>query len=258
MRLTLASGFRLQLFLRLLTALSAYLCAQVSVWARGTGARVWLPESVTTTAPAIDRLFYLVLAITGAVFLLVEATLLVFLIRYRRREGRPAHYTHGNNLVEIIWTVIPALILMMLATRSQRVWSQIRGTPPPPDLEVEITAEQFAWNIRYAGADGTFNTADDVTTINQLHLPVHETVLIRLKSKDVIHSFFVPQFRMKLDTVPGLTGRLWISTTKTGSYEIACAELCGLGHYRMRGFLTIESAEAFHEWLAKTLAEQQT
>ena len=241
-----------------LTAGCVWLLTQAPAWAFGaTGVRVWLPEAVTTTAPAIDRLFYLILAITGVVFLLVQATLLTFIVRYRRRPGRRADYIHGNQVVEIIWTVIPALILSYLAFHSQRVWSQVRGTPPLANLEIEITAEQFAWNIRYPGADGVFNTADDITTINQLHLPVHETVLVHLKSKDVIHSFFVPQFRMKLDAVPGMTGRLWFSTTKTGNFEIACAELCGLGHYRMRGFLTIEPDEAFHTWLAQTLAEQQ-
>jgi len=226
-------------------------------WAASTpGVRVWLPEGITTTAPMIDRLFYLILGITGFVFLLVQATLVWFLIRYRQRPGRPAAYTHGNLLVEVIWTAIPALILIFLATRSQSLWAQMRGTPPLPDLEVEITAEQFAWNVRYAGPDGVLNTADDITTINQLHLPVHQTIFIRLKSKDVIHSFFVPQFRMKQDAVPGLTSRIWISATKTGNFEIACAELCGLGHYRMRGFLTIEPPAAFQAWLAQAKAGQ--
>ena len=118
--------------------------------------------------------------------------------------------------------------------------------------------EQFAWNVRYAGADGVLNTSDDITTINQLHLPVQQTVLFRIKSKDVIHSFFVPQFRMKQDAVPGLTSRLWVKPMKVGQYEIACAELCGLGHYRMRGFLVIESPEAFQGWLAEQLTEQQS
>ena len=238
--------------LRWAAGMVSWVAAQSNAWADGpAGVRVWLPEAVTTTAPAVDRLFYLILAITGVVFLLVQATLLAFIVQYRRRPGRRAAYTHGNRLVEIIWTVIPSLILVFLTFHSQQVWSQVRGNPPPANLEIEITAEQFAWNIRYAGADGVFNTADDITTLNQLHLPVHETVLIRLKSKDVIHSFFVPQFRMKLDAVPCLTGRLWITTTKPGNFEIACAELCGLGHYRMRGFLTIEPDEAFHTWLAE-------
>lgn len=217
---------------------------------------IWLPEGVSTYAPTIDRLFYIILLITGAVFVLVQGTLLYCVVRYRRRHGRRATYTHGNTAVEIIWTLIPALILIGLAVYSQNVWSSIRGTPPPHDLEVKITGEQFAWNIQYPGADGTFDTADDPTTLNQLHIPVHQTVLIHLASKDVIHSFFVPQFRVKQDAVPGLTGRLWLSATKTGHFEIACAELCGLGHYRMRGFLTIESPEEFAAWLADTLAER--
>lgn len=230
-----------------------------AAWAFGHGgARVWLPEGVSSVAPAIDRLFYIILWITGAVFVAVEGTLLVFLVRYRQRPGRRAAYTHGNAFVETIWTVIPAAILVWLAFYNQRVWSQVRGTPPPHDLEIEVTAEQFAWNIRYAGADGALNTADDITTINQLHLPVQQTVLIHLKSKDVIHSFFVPQFRFKQDTVPGLTGRVWLEAVKEGQYEIACAELCGLGHYRMRGYLTIEPSEAFTAWLAAQQAEQGT
>ena len=238
-----------------LVAIVAWLGEQASAWALGgSGVRVWLPEGITTTAPMVDQLFYLILWITGIAFVLVQATLLYFIIRYRHRPGRKAGYTHGNSLIEIVWTVIPGIILVGLTFQSQRVWSQVRGTPPPPEFEVEITGEQFAWNIRYAGADGRLNTVDDITTINQLHLPVHQVVLIHLKSKDVIHSFFVPQFRMKLDAVPGMTGRLWLSATKTGNFQIACAELCGLGHYRMRGFLTIESLEEFHAWLAETAA----
>ena len=235
----------------------AWLFMPASAWALGgSGVQVWLPEGVTTTAPAIDQLFYVILAITGVVFVGVQLTLIAFVIRYRHRPERRAYYTHGNHLVEIIWTIIPSGVLIMLALQSQHVWSQIRGTPPPEDLSIEITAEQFAWNIRYAGADRLLNTADDITTINQLHLPVRQTVLIRLKSKDVIHSFFVPQFRMKQDAVPGLTGRMWISATKTGHFEIACAELCGLGHYRMRGFLVIEPPEAFQTWLTQQAAGQ--
>ena len=245
-------------FVPWLVGLASWAFVQASAWAfgGGSGVRIWLPEAVTTTAPQIDRLFYLVLTITGAAFVLVQVTLVAFLIRYRFRSGRRAAYTHGNTAVEIVWTVIPAIILVGLTVQSQRVWATVRGTPPPPDLSVEITAEQFAWNVRYAGADGAFGTADDVSTINQLHLPVKKTVLFHIKSKDVIHSFFVPQFRMKQDAVPGLTSRLWVSATKTGKFEIACAELCGLGHYRMRGFLEIESPEAFQAWLAETKANE--
>ena len=216
----------------------------------------WFPESVSTYGPQIDRLFLLILWITGAIFFLVEGALLFFLVRYRHRPGRTAAYLHGNTVAEVIWTVIPAVIVIWLAFGSQRVWSQIQGPPPAHQLELAVTAEQFAWNIRYPGPDGTLNTPDDLETINQLHIPVGQVVLIQLTSKDVIHSFFLPQFRLKRDAVPGFTGRVWIQATKTGNYEIVCAELCGNSHYRMRGFLTIDTPEAFQAWLAKERAEQ--
>ena len=156
----------------------------------------WFPENVSTYGPQIDRLFLLILWITGAIFFLVEGALLVFLVRYRHRPGRSAAYLHGNTTAEVIWTVVPALIVIWLAFGSQRVWSQIQGSPPPHQLEIEVQAEQFAWNIRYAGPDGTLDTPDDLQTINQLHIPVGQVVLVRLKSKDVIHSLFLPQFRI--------------------------------------------------------------
>jgi len=222
----------------------------------GSGARIWLPEAASTSAPIVDQLFYAVLAMTGVVFVLVQGTLLYFVIRYRHRPDRRAAYTHGNTMAEIVWTVIPALILIGLAVYNQRAWARVRGTPPPSETEVEIQGEQFAWNIRYPGADRQLHTADDLITINQLHLPVRQTVLLHVTAKDVIHSFFVPAFRVKQDATPGLTARMWIEPTKTGDYEIACAELCGLGHYRMRGFLTIEEPDAFHTWLSQLQAEQ--
>ena len=215
----------------------------------------WLPETVSSYGAQIDRLFLAILWVTGIIFVLVEAALLWFLIRYRSRPGRTATYVHGNHVAELIWTLIPALIVMVLGWHSQRVWAHIQGPPPPHQLVLEVNAEQFAWNIRYAGADGALHTADDIETINQLHLPVDQVALVQLTSKDVIHSFFLPQFRLKRDAVPGLTGRVWLKPTKTGHYEIVCAELCGLGHYRMRGFVTIESPAEFQAWLKQVQSE---
>jgi cytochrome c oxidase subunit 2 len=240
-------------------AIIGWLAIQATAFAAdAAGVRVWLPEAITTTGPAIDRLFYIILWITGVVFVLVQATLLWFLVRYRRRPGRPAAYTHGNALIEVVWTVIPSCILVWLAVQNQRVWSAVHRLPPSPDFEVEVSAQQFEWHMRYPGADGRLRTDDDVVAINQLHLPVNQTILLHVRSNDVIHSFFVPQFRLKRDAVPGLTGRLWLSATKTGRFEIACAELCGLGHYRMRGFLVIETPDEVRAWLAQKLAEQQS
>lgn len=209
-----------------------------------------LPENLSTFGGAIDRLFYTILGITGFFFLLVQGLLLWFVVGYRRRDGARAHYTHGNAVLEIVWTAIPALILVGLTVASQRVWASVKREPPLHALEVEVLAEQFAWNVRYPGADGLFGTVDDITTVGDLHVPVHTPVVVRLKSKDVVHSFFVPQLRLKQDAVPGLPGRLWFAATQPGQAVITCAELCGFGHYNMRGVITIESLEVFQTWLA--------
>ncbi len=121
-------------------------------------------------------------------------------------------------------------------------------------MQIEVTAEQFAWNIRYPGPDGQFGTPDDVVTLNQLHFPVGQKVVVSLHSKDVIHSFFLPEFRVKQDAVPGMTTKVWFDASHVGQWEIACAELCGLGHYRMKGFLTADSPEDFQKWLAEQAA----
>ena len=104
--------------------------------------------------------------------------------------------------------------------------------------------------------DGQFGTADDVSTINQLHLPLGQPIMVNLSSKDVIHSFFVPEFRVKQDAVPGLPTRIWLEPIKQGQYEIRCAELCGLGHYRMKGFVTTEPLSDFQKWLVEAKANE--
>jgi cytochrome c oxidase subunit 2 len=149
--------------------------------------------------------------------------------------------------------VVFLLIDVNLAYQDHAAWEAVWGAPPSAAeaLHVEVMPEQFAWNIRYAGPDGIFRTADDVTTINQLHIPANRPVIVQLSSKDVIHSFFLPNLRIKMDAVPGLVTSLYFQAVKAGTYDIACAEHCGFGHYRMRGFLVVEeSTKAFDAWLA--------
>ena len=216
------------------------------------------PESASSIGPKIDQLFWVILWITGVFFFIVQGGLLFFVLKYRNRPGQKAAYVHGNAAVEVVWTVIPALILAGLTVASQKLWVEIRYPEhaPSTSVQVEILAEQFAWNIRYPGPDGQFETADDVTTINQLHLPVGTPVLVKIRSKDVIHSFFVPEFRIKQDAVPGLPTQVWLEATRAGLFEIRCAELCGLGHYRMKGFVTTEPLTDFQNWLKETKANE--
>ncbi len=240
----------------------------------------WLPKSVSTNGGPIDRIFYVILIVTGVVFVVVQATLVIFLFKYRAKAGATAHYTHGNNRLEAVWTAVPAVFLAGLALVSQQVWGGIKpsagfrgdATGPGAPVVIEIVAQQFAWNVRYPGADGVFGrrdvtrvsgtnpigldptdpaSADDIVDLNHLNLPVNRPIQVRLTSKDVLHSFFLPDFRVKQDAVPGMQVNVFFDALEVGDFEIACAELCGMQHYQMRGFVHVHEREAFNTWLAE-------
>lgn len=215
-----------------------------------------LPESVSTFGSSIDGLYYVILVITGAVFLLTEATLIWFLIRYRHREGRRAEYVHGNLSAEVIWTLIPFVIVLGLALGSKSVWDTVRDPANIPEgaLDLLVEAKQFEWNTTYPGPDGVLDSDDDYTLRNQMHIPVGRAVRILLTSEDVIHSFFIPDFRVKQDAVPGLETVVWFEATEPGEYALGCAELCGIGHYRMRGRVVAHGEEDFEAWEDEQMA----
>lgn len=215
------------------------------------------------------------------------------LARFRQSRHPVADYkgvtSHRSTYIEIGVAVVEAVLLIGFAIP---LWAaRVDDLPPENEaLVIQVTGEQFAWNVHYPGTDRAFGRTDiqlldlqsnplgldreseaakdDVTTVNQLYLPVNRPVVVRLRSKDVIHSFGVPEFRVKQDAVPGFTIPIWFTPTittaemrtKTGNpsfdYEIACAQLCGLGHARMRGVVTVVSGEEFDKWLADQLAEQ--
>jgi cytochrome c oxidase subunit 2 len=214
----------------------------------------WLPENVSTYGRDIDWLFHLIYWITGITAILVFVTMLAFLVMYKDRPGRRARYTHGNSTLEIVWTVVPSLILVVLTVLSVPAWSKIKmAAPPPSDFVLEVTAKQFNWQIVYPGADGKFGTGDDKTLLDEMHVPVNKVVHVILKSQDVIHSFFVPQFRMKQDAVPGRAITQWFEATKPGKYELPCAELCGFGHSGMKGWVYVHTADDYKKWAAENL-----
>jgi len=208
----------------------------------------WLPENVSSYGQDIDWLFYLIYYITGATFVLVAAAMVIFLVLYRHREGRRATYTHGNATLEIVWTVVPALILVILTFLSVPTWGRIQQHLPASDLHIRITAKQFNWEVAYPGPDGKFDTEDDRTFDNEVHVPVGKPVIFHLTSKDVIHSVFLPHLRFKQDAVPGREIVRWVQATKPGKYEIPCAELCGFGHSGMKGYLFVHSPDEFEQW----------
>jgi len=215
-----------------------------------------LPDTISTFGADIDRLFHAIVIITGIVFVLVEVTLVVFLVKYRHREGRRSEYSHGNTKLEIGWTSATALIVLILGMVSWGLWQRIKNPAffPEPGLQLEITAKQFEWNVKYPGADGQLDTDDDFTVRNQLHVPANVPVQIRLQAEDVIHSFFVPELRLKQDAVPGMEIPMWFEATTAGNYVVGCAELCGLGHYRMRGSMTVHEPADFESWQQSRIA----
>lgn len=237
-------------------------------------ARVWwLPELISEHGRAIDQQIILTLIIAGVVFFLAQMGLGYFIWRYRARGTARASYWHESPKLEITWTLITAVVFLGLGILGNRVWANYFLTDAPPGaLTIEVTAQQFAWNIRYPGPDGKFGRTDpaliddasanylgldpkdpagrdDIMTQNIMAIPVNRPVRIMLRSKDVTHSFFVPQLRVKQDAVPGMAIRVHFTATKTGEYEIACAELCGMQHYKMRGRLLVMQEAEFEKWL---------
>ena len=236
----------------------------------------WLPPDVSVHGARIDSIitwmhwFMLVLFIGWGSFLVYT------LVKFRARPGHVADYhgvrTHNSTYLEAGIAVIEVIFLVGL---SIPVWADVKANPPDPkdaDVVVRVVGEQFAWNVHYPGPDKKFGktdanlisaenplglvasdpaTKDDIATINQFHFPVKKKILVHLTSKDVIHSFNLPVMRVKQDAIPGTTYPLWFEAAETGQFEIACAQLCGLGHYRMKGFFSIDTDEQYAAWMAE-------
>jgi len=233
-----------------------------------------LPVEASAQAARVDLIIALVHWLMLAMFVGWTIFFVYVLFRFRRGAHPKANYegTSGRfaRLAEI---GVVAAEVILLVFFSIPTWSaRVDAFPAEQQATVvRVVAEQFIWNIQYPGADGMFGRTradlvgpdnplgldisdpaarDDVWTQNQLNLPVGRPVIVHLSSKDVIHSFGLPQMRVKQDAIPGIEQRLWFTPTRTGEWEIACSQLCGLGHYRMRGFYTIQTQADFNAWLA--------
>jgi cytochrome c oxidase subunit 2 len=225
---------------------------------------------------SLDTLFYVILAITGVAYVVVQFLIGYYVWRYRDRRGAKSSYWHESHRLEVSWTLATAAILISVVFAGLTLWNRVYSAPPADAFVVEVVGAQFQWDMHYPGADGVFGrvkpelisvdnllgldksdpaAADDIIRTNQLVLPVNRPALIRLRSKDMQHSFFLPNFRVKQDLLPGMTTEAWFVPTKVGEYEIACAELCGLGHYRMRGLLQVMEPADVDRWLAEQAAQ---
>jgi len=267
-------GLALLVIVWLITFLSTYFFI-AKTW--------WLPTGMSAAAPAIDHQFFVTFILMGIVFVLAQCALGYFVWKYRDRAGAAkATYSHGNTKLEIIWTTLTAILFVGMNLMGSPIWAAQRFDPAASGaIPVEVTGMQFAWYFRYAGLDGKFgktdlhmvdpsagnesaiglDTADpaskDDVVAGTMYLPVGREVDLNLRAVDVIHSFFVPSMRFKQDAVPGLSIHMHFTPTAVGDYEIACAELCGLGHYKMHGMLKVVSQEDFDKWLAAREAEKQ-
>lgn len=258
----------------------ALLFAMVGIVGVAYGARSWMPELASRHGAGIDAMLHYLLVSVGALFLTGHLVLGYFIwCGARRREIGPRLASHRT---EVMLSVVLGLGMALIAEGGVvaigiPVWNEYFGAAPSSDaVTIEVTSQQFAWNVRYPGSDGKFGrtdarliddatnpigrdrsdpaAADDVMTLNEITVPVGRPVRVLLHSKDMIHSFFLPNFRVKQDAVPGMTPEVVFVPTRTGDFELVCAELCGLAHYRMRGFFNVVSQPQFDEWLRKQAA----
>jgi cytochrome c oxidase subunit 2 len=257
--------------------------------------RHWLPENINDHGAVIDNLFLFILVLTGVIFIVTGIALFWFLWKYDASQNtQPVAFTHGSHTLEVVWSIIPAATLVFIAIYQMNAWADAKMRRPtlpdgrPKPETAEITGRQFEWRIRYphtsvmedvldehgkqvldengkpkrrivrdaSGRPAYSYGDDDVYVANDLHLPVNEEVVLKIKSQDVLHSFFLPNLRVKQDVVPGMKQFVWFRANKIGAYDIVCAELCGWGHYKMRGRVTFVSREDFDRWLTKTYDEQ--
>ena len=245
-----------------------------------------LGESASVQGVDIDRMMWITFALTGVVFVITQVALFWFAYKYQASDKRKAYFYPHNNKLELIWTVIPAIALTVLVGFGLFYWYKITGNAPKDAMQVEITGSQFKWEFRYPGNDGILGKKyfknidpaksnpmgqlwddpanhDDVYSSGEpMHLVVNKPVRLVIGSKDVIHDVGLAHFRMKMDAVPGTPTTMWFTPRftskqmkeKTGKpdfvYEISCDQMCGKGHWSMRGEIIVESQEEFDAWFA--------
>ncbi|MBI1749628.1 MAG: cytochrome c oxidase subunit II [Acidobacteria bacterium] len=268
-----ATATVLALLLLILTVSTVYYFV-VQTW--------WFPPAINEIGKEIDRQFMRTLVITGVVFVLAQLGLAWAVFRYRSR-GQRATYSHGNNAMEAVWTLATAVMFIGLGIYAQRAWAEVRFKPAPPEaMRIEVIGQQFKWSFRLSGPDGKFgkykfeahpeqeftrdpwvldpDDADGKDDIilgpgSVIAVPVNRPVELLIRSKDVTHSFFVRELRLKQDAVPGMTVPLQFTATVPGEYQVVCAELCGMGHHLMNTFLKVLSPEDYDKWLKDQTAE---
>jgi len=210
-------------------------------------------ESASSFAPDIDNLILLVAAATGFWFVLSLGLFLYFVVKYNVKPGVRAMYIAGEDPKEKRWVAYPHYAVLafdlLIIVSALRVWYHVKQEMPTPDATVRVIAQQWAWTFVQPGPDGKLDTDDDIRTVDELHVEVNKTYHFELQSRDVLHSFSVPVFRLKQDALPGRTIKGWFKPTLTGGYDIQCVEICGIGHGLMAARIQVETPLEHQEWM---------
>jgi cytochrome c oxidase subunit 2 len=213
----------------------------------------YLVPRASTFAHDIDWLFTVILLTVGFWFVVAQGVLFYFIFRFRRRDGQGTQYITGEQKSEKRWVAIPhALVILCdvgLIAATILVWINVKQSLPPAQEKVRVVAQQWAWTFVHPGPDQRLDTADDISVIDELHVKSGTVYHFELTSKDVIHSFSVPVFRLKQDAVPGRVITGWFEPTQTGRFDIQCAEMCGIGHALMPALISIESEDEHEKWM---------
>jgi cytochrome c oxidase subunit II len=239
--------------------------------------------SASVEGEKIDLMLYITIGVTGVVFVITQILLFWFAYKYQEKDNRKAFYFPHNNKLELLWTTVPAIFLTVLVVFGLKYWFKMTGDAPENAVNIEITGHQFGWEMRYPGADGVFGKKDyklynqpsgnslgvdfndpashDDLRTTEMHMPVNTPVKLIIHAQDVIHDVGLSHFRMKMDAVPGIPTTMWFTpqyTTaemkvRTGNpnfiYEISCDQMCGKGHFSMRGVIVVETEAEYKRWL---------
>jgi cytochrome c oxidase subunit 2 len=255
------------------------------------GKTLFVQGSASREGEKIDEMLYITIGVTGVVFFITQVLLFYFSFKYQEKDDRKAYYFAHSNKLEFIWTIFPAVFLTVLVVFGLKYWFKMTGEAPAGAVEVEVTGHQFGWEFRYSGADSTFGrknykltsgidplgvdfddsaSHDDIHVSGTMHIPVNRPVKLIINSQDVIHDVGLSHFRMKMDAVPGIPTTLWFTPiytteemkTRTGNpdftYEISCDQMCGRGHFSMRGVIIVDTEADYEKWLAQQKPEYYT
>src|SRR5580692_7999353 len=238
----------------------------------------WFPAPISAHGIAYDQQFTITLGVTGVIFFLAQMALGLAIIRFRA-SGKKVEFSHGNNKLEVFWTSAAAILFVGLVLMGTRIWAAVHFEQAPADaVQIQVLAKQFAWAFRYPGVDGKLGRTD-IKFINDangnpfgiddsdaagkddivnatLKVPVGKPILLILRSRDVIHNFFVRELRLKQDIVPGMEIPFHFQADQVGTYEVPCSELCGLGHHQMRTTLEVMAPADFQKWLQAQAAQK--